>query len=214
MAKLGYIYVVNEDEMLASDRQWMNQYGCFQVVEDTANVKNLRPMWHKLLDSMERGDELVLSKFSNAVSQVRELTTLIEFCRVKMVRLISINDRIDTKNELFPMTTPADVMQMFGSFAFEVTALRKAVSKINKPRRIIKLEKKAKTSHMDRDKKIVEMYKKNHSLDDIWKASGFNSRSSVFRILNKYGVKLDRGKFRGPLGPRKKKNTEEYPPDL
>jgi hypothetical protein len=28
----------------------------------------------------------------------------------------------------------------------------------------------------------------------------------VFRILNKYGVKLNRGKFSGPLGKRKPKD--------
>lgn len=49
------------------------------------------------------------------------------------------------------------------------------------------------------------MYNNGHSIDDIWKVSGFNSCSSVFRILNKYGVSLNRGKFSGPLGKRKPK---------
>jgi hypothetical protein len=49
------------------------------------------------------------------------------------------------------------------------------------------------------------MYNNGHSIDDIWKVSGFSSRSSVFRILNKYGVSLNRGKFSGPLGKRKPK---------
>ena len=31
------------------------------------------------------------------------------------------------------------------------------------------------------------------------KASGFHSRSSVFRILNKYNIKLNRGKHSGPI---------------
>ena len=52
-------------------------------------------------------------------------------------------------------------------------------------------------------KTIVAMYNNGHSIDDIWKVSGFNSRSSVFRILNKYGVSLNRGKFSGPLGKKK-----------
>ena len=36
-----------------------------------------------------------------------------------------------------------------------------------------------------------------HPIDDIWKASGFHSRSFVFRILNKYNIKLNRGKHSG-----------------
>ena len=43
--------------------------------------------------------------------------------------------------------------------------------------------------------------------DDIWTVVGFYSRSSVFRILNKYGVKLNRVHFSGPLGKRKKEST-------
>ncbi len=63
-------------------------------------------------------------------------------------------------------------------------------------------------SKEEREKMIVAMYNGNHTIDDIWRMSGFSSRSSVFRILNKYGVDLNRGKFKGPLGPRKK-NKEE-----
>jgi len=48
------------------------------------------------------------------------------------------------------------------------------------------------------------MYKSGHTVDDIWKTSGFKRRSSVFRILNAVGVDLNRGHTKGPLGSRKK----------
>ena len=67
------------------------------------------------------------------------------------------------------------------------------------------LEKEKNISKAEREKTIVAMYNNGHSIDDIWKVSGFSSRSSVFRILNKYGVSLNRGKFSGPLGKRKPK---------
>ena len=67
------------------------------------------------------------------------------------------------------------------------------------------LAKEKNISKAEREKTIVAMYNNGHSIDDIWKVSGFNSRSSVFRILNKYGVSLNRGKFSGPLGKRKAK---------
>ncbi|EXY77041.1 serine type site-specific recombinase domain protein [Bacteroides fragilis str. 3988T(B)14] len=50
------------------------------------------------------------------------------------------------------------------------------------------------------------MYINGHSFDDIWAASGFSSKSSIWRILNKYGVKLDRGQT---SGPRVKQKPEE-----
>ena len=49
------------------------------------------------------------------------------------------------------------------------------------------------------------MYNGGHSIDDIWHQSGFKSSSSVFRILNKYGITLNRGPHSGPI---KKKNAD------
>ena len=60
----------------------------------------------------------------------------------------------------------------------------------------------------DRENTIVDMYNNGHSIDSILAVSGYNSRSSVFRILNKYKVNLNRGKFSGPLGKRKKKGDD------
>lgn len=42
------------------------------------------------------------------------------------------------------------------------------------------------------------MYNNGYSIDDIWKVSGFNSKSSIWRVLNKYGVYLNRGRTSGP----------------
>lgn len=72
----------------------------------TVRTRELRPMWKQLISSLERGDELVVSRFSNALRGTRELATFIEYCRVKVVRIISIQDRIDTFDELFPDTKP------------------------------------------------------------------------------------------------------------
>ena len=56
----------------------------------------------------------------------------------------------------------------------------------------------------ERNRRIINMYREGFSIDDIIDQSGFKSRSSVFRILNDAGVDLNRGRTKGPLGPRKK----------
>ena len=52
------------------------------------------------------------------------------------------------------------------------------------------------------------MYVNGHSFEDIMAVSGYSSRSSVFSVLNRHGVKLNRGKFKGPLGKRKPKDEQ------
>ena len=211
MAKVGYIYCTAHDDSLAEDKEWMQEYGCVQIVEEQTANERLRPEWKRLLASLDRGDELVVSKFSNAVQGLRELATLLEFCRVKVIRLVSVRDRIDTSDKLFPDTTTSQILQMFGSLPKEIMVLRRADAHVQYLQQRMKpLKPKTQTAKQkaDRENMIVSMYNNGHDLDDIYALSGFKSRSSVFRILNKYGVKLNRGNFSEPLGKRKPKEDK------
>ena len=206
MAKVGYIFKANHYDSYEADKEWMLKFGCVQVIEEENGHEKLRPQ--QLMNAIDRGDELVVSKFSNAVRGVRELAVCIEMCRIKVVRLISIHDRIDSRNELFKETTAAEVLEMIGALPEEIAALRKSSSHIMLFQKNIKSPAKTvKTlSRTERERTIVDMYNAGYSMDDIANVSGFSSRSSIFRILNKYNVDLNRGRTKGP---RRKKGTEE-----
>lgn len=210
MAKVGYIFHADQYEGFDADKRWMEEYGCVQVVEELSGQEKLRPAWKQLLASLGRGDELVVAKFSNAVRGVRELAVLLEHCRVKVVRLVSVHDRIDSRGTLFPDTKVGDVLEMFGSLPEEAAALRRASAHVA---RLRMASKKVKTQagkmKADREECIVHMYEEGHSIDEIWEVSGFKSRSSVFRILNKHGVALNRGPHQGPLKRRSDDTLEE-----
>lgn len=208
MAKVGYLFMANSDSSDA-DREWMRQYGCVHIIEETIEHETLRPMWKRLMSNLGRGDEIVVSKFSDAVRGLRELAAFIELCRIKGVRIVSIHDRIDTRSELFPDTSAADVLWIIGSFPEEIAALRRFSAHVEELQQNIKAPATPQiASKADREKLIVDMYVNGHSLDDIWATSGFSSKSSIWRILNKYGVKLDRGQTSGPRNKQKPKEDE------
>ncbi len=210
MAKVGYIYNTPGDDTLQADREWMQQYGCALVAEEAAGDERKRPQWQRLLGTVECGDELVVSKFSNAVRGIRSLAAALDYCRKRAVRVISIHDKLDTAGELFPETTAADVLAMFGSLPAQAFSVRKAKEHVRDLKRAVGKRPKTKSAvtRQERESKIVEMYQDGTDIDRIWLASGFRSRSSVFRILNKHGVQLNRGRSRGPLGKRKPKTEE------
>lgn len=207
MAKIGYIQQFENYSSFDSDYKWMKDYGCCNIVIEEEEQEKLRPRFRELVSSLHRGDELVISRLSNAVRGSRELSLFLEACRISMVRLISINDKIDTGNELFPETKVSDVLITVASLPAEVVAMRKETAHIVKLKKGEKTFPKGNKSKMEREKSIVTMYCHGQSIDSIWRASGFRSRSSVFRILNKHGITLNRGHHQGPLGRRKK--TEE-----
>ena len=218
MAKIGYIMATLHYDRLEEDRRWMQEFGCVRIVEESDADEKSRPLWKQLMIALERGDELVISKFSNALRGVRELAFFLEFCRVKVIRVISIHDRIDSSNELFPETRPSDVLVMIGSLPEEALVLRKSSEHVSRlqERMIVQLPpvSTSRERRMDREKTVINLYAAGHPIDEIWKASGFRSRSSVFRILNKYGIKLNRGRHSGPIkkwNERKKANLPQQP---
>lgn len=208
MAKVGYIWLAPHYEMVEADKRWMSEYGCVRIVEEQAAHERLRPEWKQLLSSLDRGDELVLGKLSNAVRGARELALLLEICRIKVVRLVSVNDRIDSQGELFPETTVQDVLLTVGALPAEAVAMRRAASHVKRLKMKCKAKSASAISKLERNKMVVNMYRSGHTIDDIWITSGFHSRSSVFRVLNAAGVNLNRGATKGPLGPRKRKDGE------
>ena len=68
----------------------------------------------------------------------------------------------------------------------------------------------AKMQKLDRGKTVINLYVAGHPIDEVWRASGFRSRSSVFRILNKHGIKLNRGNHSRTI---KRKGISENPQD-
>lgn len=126
---------------------------------------------------------------------------------MKVIRLISIHDKIDSGNELFPETQTSDILLTIALLPVEVNANRKSANNKRQLKNKIKVLTSAAHNKAERAKLVVNMYKSGHTIDDIWKTSGFKSRSSIFRILNTAGVDLNRGHTKGPIGPRK--NREE-----
>ena len=208
MAKVGYIMIPSVYDHLEEDKKWMEDFGCVRIFEEQDTNEATRPLWKQLMITLERGDELVVSKFSNALRGSRELAIFLEFCRVKVIRVVSIHDKIDSRNELFPETTPADVLRMVGELPYEAVVLRKTaahhvklVEKMAEPikptTRGQRLE--SKLQRLEREKTVVNMYVSGHSIDDIMQAGGYSSRSSIFRILNKHSIVLNRGHHSGPI---------------
>lgn len=104
---------------------------------------------------------------------------------------------------------------MMGSLPDEALVLRKSSEHVSKlqERMIVQLPpvSTSKERHMDREKTVINLYAAGHPIEEVWKASGFRSRSSVFRILNKHGIKLNRGKLSGPIKKKdeRKGSSEE-----
>ena len=209
MAKIGYMLLAPRYVDAEEDKVWMEKFGCYDIIqEEYPDNEKSREQWDGLLARIQPGDTLVIPKLSNALKSARQLVFFLEFCRIQNVRLVSIHDKIDSGDELFPETKTSDVLTAIALLPKEANAVRVPSKPFQRMRRKIKAMSKKQLGRAERNRRIINMYREGFSIDDIIDQSGFKSRSSVFRILNDAGVDLNRGRTKGPLGPRKKKDVD------
>ena len=195
MAKVGY--VMNYAGYRANtDKEWMKRFGCNEIMEEQQDYE-LRTEWNKLLDRLNKGDELVVPKLSHVLRETRQLSYLLEYCRLKEIRLISIHDRIDSGNELFPETQMSDILNVVALLTKEAFDIRKSSDAVRKVKSRMRTLSPVDYNRIERKEFVVNMYKSGHLINEIWKASGFRSRSSVFRVLKEAGITLNRGRKKG-----------------
>lgn len=199
MAIKGYLFVntlqakaVENAEQLRSMIRQVE--GCSEILEDGAEQERLRPQWRTLLSGIKRGDTIVVVKLSNALRGIRELGAFLSFCTSYDIRLISLLDKIDTAGELFPETSPTDVLKVIGRISSEVGTLRRGIYKGQKIKSLAKVRSIKECLKQDREKTVVRMYTAGHPINEIWYTTGYKSRTSVFRVLKRHGVELNRGK--------------------
>lgn len=195
MAKVGY--VMNYAGYRANtDKEWMKRFGCNEIMEEQQDYE-LRTEWNKLFDRLNKGDELVVPKLSHVLRETRQLSYLLEYCRLKEIRLISIHDRIDSGNELFPETQMSDILNVVALLPKEAFDIRKSSDAVRKVKSRMRTLSPVDYNRIERKEFVVNMYKSGHLINEIWKASGFRSRSSVFRVLKEAGITLNRGRKKG-----------------
>ena len=198
MAKVGYYFETNDQAELSRALQWMNDYGCDIIAKDSMEYEKLRPQWQQAVEKLKTGDELVVYKLSNAIRGARELLFFLEFCRITRIRIISVLDRIDSHQLLFPEVEnmTAHIFDVLAAFTSETVGLKKKVASIQRANKKQLAKRQVGISKLERNMNVINLYKSGYPINEIWKLSGFRSRSSVFRILNDAGIKLQRGNGR------------------
>ena len=192
-----------------ADKKWMEDFGCIEIIhEDLPQNDKMRTLWDSLVGRLQVSDTIVIPKLSNAIKGARQLVFFLEFCRINNIRLVSIHDKIDSYNQLFPDVKTSDILTAIALLPKEANAIRKSGRHITRMRKqIANISQKA-VGKAERNKRIVNMYLQGFTIDEIFVESGFTSKSSIWRILNNANIELTRGHTKGPLGPRKKKEED------
>lgn len=191
MTTIGYINTDRGVDNVKELQVMMKNLDCDIICLDTYTEGEDRIRWRYILEDIEDGDTLVIVSFSNAVTNLVELTILLRMCANRNIRLVSLDDRVDTNLEIF-QTSAGDlyyVLKVFGEQTYKVSRHKK--HKNTNPTRVIKrLTERHQRAMKERD--AVNLYVSGETIDTILKRCGILSHTTVFRILQKYGIRTDR----------------------
>lgn len=150
----------------------------------------LRPQFRAALHALKTGDELIVVKFSNVLSHTYEFSLLLDFCGLLKVRLISIEDEIDTSEKLYGQTSALRMMQIIKELPHEIYRQRVKVGEEpmaeSRPHLISKRE-----ARMQKERRVVSLYLTGHSIEVIMKMCNIR-HTALYQILKRNGIKRNR----------------------
>ena len=125
MAKVGYIFKADRYDGLEADKEWMEKYGCVQVIEESVDNEALRPKWKQLVARSRkrrrnRGGQIQQRSPSGRANRPRSSSCAESRWCVSYPSMTGSYSR----GKLFPETTAADVLEMSGALPEEVAVLR------------------------------------------------------------------------------------------
>lgn len=192
MSKKGYILRRMVDAYQHEDIRWMKEFGCVHITTEEIENEKFRPAFKQMIMTLGRGDEVVVTRCSHVFRNLTDMSLFISLCYQKSIRFVSIYDRIDTDNELFPDTSGIDVLKLFYTFPLEVKKLRSDNGIVTFEEKPEEKQFKHPESRKEREMLVINMYNDGYSLQDIWFTTGFKRTCDIYRILNRYNITPNR----------------------
>ena len=184
MNNIGYIGNAHNFEHWQNCMDRMKQHGCSDIhVEERKGRK--RPQWDAFIDSLDNGDSAVLVSFDNAFRNFNDMVFFIQYCTKMGIRIISLDDGLDTQDKLFPETRTANTLELI----CKVFAKRDRNSHDDLEAELYSND--FADRKLKRYKLVINMYKAGYSVKEIMEKTGYKGKSTIYRVLHKYNVRME-----------------------
>ena len=206
MATFGYIADTDTiaEKDLATTEKVMRDLGCESIHTESTKDTTERPWLKYIMEEVKEKDTIVFHKLSNALANVVELTNLCRLCYNKGVRLVSVLDSIDTKEE-YCKFTPTDYLRMLATFNVEAydSKHKQKEEELPSVRRIAIQRAKD-----DKEVRILNMYMAGYSYQEIMDEQNISSRKSIANLLKRHNIEPNRLNYDREIWKRKRSGKQ------
>lgn len=184
MKHIGYIntsqYIEQKEYLL----DIIEKHGCSSVYMDEPHDSS-RSKWKDFVDNLEEGDVAVLCSFDNAFRNIHDMVFFLKYCSKKSVRIVSLQDALDTHDILFPMSKTGSTLEL----VCKMFSKRDRNSHDDIEAQLY--SNKYSDKMLKRYKMVINMYNAGYSVKEIMERTGYRGKSNIYRILHLYDVKLE-----------------------
>lgn len=194
MARYGYILHSAEDATVRD----IEDSGCCRIFSESRYDTQTRPERRTLLRQIGHNDEIIVPRLCHIVNGCANLAVLLEYCEARNIRLISIEDRIDTAGILYDGESDRNIVSAFKTLASDVADIKKGNGE--KPLQTQSpVQTSARERRTQRDSRVISMYLTGLNTGEILRLNNI-SKTTLFRVLRKHGITTDRLGKKRPIG--------------
>ena len=182
MKHVGYINNAQNIDIINRGLPLLKQHQCHTIyIEDMEDKERLA--WKRFVSELGEGDAAVLLSFNNAFKSFNELMFFFKLCSGKRVRIISVQDALDSYDELFPYQGTQYIFSVIAGLSSKNAEKYDDLEAelISEKRQ----EKKLKKYRM-----VINMYNAGYSIREIMSKTGYRGKSNIYRVLHMYNVEL------------------------
>lgn len=172
----GNITQRNEEKEVIIDS--LKKMNCPVFIE--TEIDNRREKWTEFIDLLQEGDTAIIYSFSNTFVNYHDMIFFLKFCFTQNIRIISLADKLDTQDILFPESKTRDVLLLICRMFLRK---KKNIDNLEADYSQSKSEEKLKRYML-----VINMYSSGYSIKDIMTKTGYRGKSNIYRILKMYDV--------------------------
>lgn len=186
MARYGYILHSAKEATI----KMIEEMGCCRILKECRYDTRTRPQRRNLLRQIGNNDEIIVPRLCHIVSGCTGLAVLLEYCDIRNIRLVSVEDMIDTAGILYDGESDRNIVSAFKTLISDVTAIKKGNGEM--PLQMSSsVQTAAKERKTNRDSRVISMYLTGLNTGDILRLNNI-SKTTLFRVLRKHGIPTNR----------------------
>ena len=178
MKHIAYGNIAQRNEEKEAIIDSLKKMNCPVFIE--SDIDNRREKWTEFIDILQEGDTAIIYSFSNTFVNYHDMIFFLKYCFTQDIRIVSLADKLDTQDILFPETHTKDVLLLVCKVFLQK---KKSIDNLEADYSQSKSEEKLKRYML-----VINMYSSGYSIKDIMTKTGYRGKSNIYRILKMYDV--------------------------